>query len=231
MKEGRDLAFDATLRAAAPYQKIRDKNGLAFAIRKCDFRQKVREKRTGNFLIFVVDASGSMGAGKRMKAVKGAILSLLGDAYQKRDKVAMITFRRDGAKTILGMTRSIDLAVKKLENIATGGKTPLYAGLEMAHTLVLAARKKEKELMPVIILVSDGRATEGKSADPFKDAKEAARAIAADQIKSVVIDTEQGFLKLCLAEKIAMEMNADVYQLSGLHADAILCAVKQAVNT
>ena len=137
MGEGSDLAFDATLRAAAPYQKSRKKDGLAFVIQKSDFRQKVREKRTGSFLVFVVDASGSMGAGKRMTAVKGAILSLLGDAYQKRDKVALITFRRDSAELALGMTRSIDLAAKKLEKLATGGKTPLYAGLEAAHQLVM----------------------------------------------------------------------------------------------
>lgn len=230
MGEGADIAFDATIRAAAPYQKTREKNGLAFVIKKSDFRQKVREKRTGSFLVFVVDASGSMGAGKRMTAVKGAVLSLLSDAYQKRDKVAMITFRRDNAEIVLGMTRSIDLAAKKLETLATGGKTPLYAGLEAAHQLVKAAKKKEKDLMPVIILVSDGRATAGKSSKPFGDALEQARAIAADKIKSVVIDVEQDFIKLKLAEKIGEEMNADVYQLSGLHADAILSAVKQAIN-
>lgn len=230
MGEGADIAFDATIRAAAPYQKTREKNGLAFVIKKSDFRQKVREKRTGSFLVFVVDASGSMGAGKRMTAVKGAVLSLLSDAYQKRDKVAMITFRRDNAEIVLGMTRSIDLAAKKLETLATGGKTPLYAGLKAAHQLVKAAKKKEKDLMPVIILVSDGRATAGKSSKPFGDALEQARAIAADKIKSVVIDVEQDFIKLKLAEKIGEEMNADVYQLSGLHADGILSAVKQAIN-
>lgn len=227
--EGSDIAFDATLRAAAPYQKSREKNGLAFAVKKCDFRQKIREKRTGNFLVFVVDASGSMGAGKRMKAVKGAILSLLGDAYQKRDKVAMITFRKDSAQLVLGMTRSIDLAAKKLETLSTGGKTPLYAGLEAAHKLVTAAKRRDKELMPVIILVSDGRATCGKGKDAFADAVAAARAIAADKIKTVVIDVEQDFIRLRLAKKLAGELDAQIYQLSDLHAGAILSAVKLAM--
>ncbi|MGN0655408.1 MAG: VWA domain-containing protein [Ruminiclostridium sp.] len=228
--KGKDIAFDATLRAAAPYQTSRARNGLAFSIEKSDFRIKVREKRTGNFILFVVDASGSMGAGKRMTAVKGAILSLLSDAYQKRDKVAMITFRNEGAQLALGMTRSVDLAAKKLEKLSTGGKTPLYAGLSMAHELVKALVCKEKELMPVIVLVSDGRATFGKSDNPLHDAMEEAKGIAADKIKTVVIDVEQDFIRLRLAEKIAYEMNADVYSLSGLHSGAILSAVRQAIN-
>ena len=119
-----DLAFDATLRAAAPYQKVREKNGMALSIYKEDIRLKVREKRTGNLIVFVVDASGSMGVKKRMTAVKGAILSLLNDAYQKRDQVALITFRKNSADLNLGVTRSVDLAAKKLQHLATGGRTP-----------------------------------------------------------------------------------------------------------
>lgn len=228
--KGKDIALDATLRAAAPYQTSRARNGLAFVIEKSDFRIKVREKRTGNFILFVVDASGSMGAGKRMTAVKGAILSLLSDAYQKRDKVAMITFRNEGARLALGMTRSVDLAAKKLEKLSTGGKTPLYAGLSMAYELVKALRCRDKELMPVIVLVSDGRATFGKSDNPLQDAMEEARRIAADKVKTVVIDVEQDFIRLRLAEKIASEMNADVYSLSELHSGAVLSAVRQAMN-
>lgn len=230
IEKSADIAFDATLRAAAPFQQSRERNGLAFAIKKSDFRVKVREKRTGNFILFVVDASGSMGAGKRMTAVKGAILSLLSDAYQKRDKVAMITFGKDSAELALGMTRSVDLAAKKLETLSTGGKTPLYAGLEAAHKLVTATKSKDKELMPVIVLVSDGRATCGRSDNPFADAVNEAKMIAADNIRTVVIDTEQDFIRLRLAEKLAEELDADVYRLSELHAGAILSAVNQAVN-
>jgi magnesium chelatase subunit D len=226
---GSDIAFDSTIRAAAPHQKNRDKNGMALAVRPCDIRVKVREKRTGNLIVFVVDASGSMGAGKRMEAVKGAILSLLGDAYRKRDRVAMITFRRDSAELILGVTRSVELAAKKLEMISTGGKTPVYAGLESARLFISSLKIKEKELMPVIVLVSDGRATCGKSKNPFKDAEKEAKAIADAKIKSVVIDVEQDFIKLGLAGKLAESMNADIYRINELCSDAVLSAVKSSV--
>lgn len=229
-RDDADLAFDATLRAAAPYQSCRNKHGLALAIEKSDIRTKVREKRTGNFIVFVVDASGSMGVGRRMMAVKGAILSLLNDAYQKRDRVAMVTFRKDGAEQVLGMTRSVDLAAKRLESLATGGKTPLYAGLELAHNLISAAKRREKDLLPVLVLVSDGRATRGRGGNPFEDAAKEARAISADHIKSIVIDVEQDFIKLKLAQKLAKEMNAQLYRIEDLHAGAIRCAVDIAVS-
>ena len=225
-----DIAFDSTLRAAAPYQSGRDKQGMALSIRPEDLRYKVREKRTGSFIVFVVDASGSMGVGKRMTAVKGAILSLLSDAYQKRDKVALITFRKDRADLVLGMTRSVDLAAKKLETLATGGRTPLWAGIDMAHTLVKAAARKEQDLLPVVVLVTDGRATSGKTKKPFLDAVEAGKALTADHIKTVVIDVEQDFIKLKLAEKLADEMDAELIKISDLHAGAIVTAVHLAQN-
>ena len=221
-----DLAFDATLRAAAPFQGSRPKNGMALSIRKEDLRLKVREKRTGNLIVFVVDASGSMGVKKRMTAVKGAILSLLNDAYQKRDRVALITFRKDRADLVLGVTRSVDLAAKKLETISTGGRTPLYAGIEQAHTLIKAAMQKEKDLLPVVVLVTDGRATSGKSTKPFPDAVEAGRALTADHIKTLVIDAEQDFIRLKLAEKLAKEIGAEYFRISDLHAGAILTALQ-----
>lgn len=230
-RDRRDIAFDATLRAAAPHQKSRDKNGKALAIETGDIRTKVREKRTGNFIVFVVDASGSMGVGKRMSAVKGAILSLLSDAYQKRDKVALVTFRKDSAEIVLGMTRSVDLAAKKMEELATGGKTPLYAGLETAHNLIRSSLRKEKDLLPVLVLISDGRATSGRGKDPFADAVSEAREIAADNIKSVVIDVEQDFIKLKLAKKIGEEMNAEVYEIDDLHAGAIVSAIDLATKS
>lgn len=229
-RETPDIAFDATLRAAAPYQKQRARPGVALAIESGDIRTKIREKRTGNFIVFVVDASGSMGVGKRMAAVKGAILSLLKDAYQKRDRVALVTFRKDRAELVLGMTRSVDLAAKKLETLSTGGRTPLYAGLETAHNVIQAAKRKEKDLLPVLVLVSDGRATCGRGRNPFDDAVQEGKAIAADQIKTVVIDVEQDFIKLRLAEKLAEEMNAETYQISDLQESTILSAVHMAVK-
>ena len=228
--DSQDLALDATLRAAAPYQKNREKHGLAVAITRDDLRAKVREKRTGHLIVFVVDASGSMGANRRMRAVKGAILSLLSDAYQKRDRVAMITFRKDKAQLVLGVTRSVELAARQLATLATGGKTPLYAGLEAAHDLVCAQRRREKDVLPVVVLVSDGRATAGRGRDAFGDAVAAGQALAADKIKTIIVDVEQDFVKLGLAHKLGEAMGAEVVTLPQLHAGALVSAVHRAVH-
>ena len=142
----------------------------------------------------------------------------------------MITFRKDRADLILGMTRSVDLAAKKLEKLATGGRTPLYAGLEAAHTLVKASLRKEKDLLPVVVLVSDGRATAGRTKKPFDDAVAAGQALTADHIKTVIIDVEQDFIKLRLAEKLGEKMEADVYKLSELQSGAIVHAVNLATH-
>lgn len=222
----KDIAIDATLRGAAPYQVHREKNGRAVAIEKSDIRVKVREKRTGNTILFVVDASGSMGANKRMRAVKGAVLSLLNDAYQKRDRVGMIAFNNDSAELILGITRSIDLAEKKLSTLPTFGRTPLAAGLDMAYEVMKAAKIKDKDMLPVIVLVSDCKATyicEGT--DPFVSAMDSARRIAHDGIKSIVIDTDESFIKLRLAEKIAEAMGADRFEIKDLQAPTLVSAI------
>lgn len=228
--ESYDLAFDATLRAAAPYQVFREKNGRAVAVEKTDIRVKVREKRTGNTIIFVVDASGSMGANKRMAAVKGAILSLLNDAYQKRDKVGMIAFKNRSAELLLGITRSVELAEKKMAALPTGGRTPLAAGLNLAYEIVKAAKIKDKDTLPVIVLVSDGRATYCESGlDAFEEAVAAAQRIGAEKIKSVVIDTDQSFIKLNLTERIAKSMNADSFVIEDLRAQNLVAAVSLSI--
>lgn len=223
-----DIAIDATIRAAAPYQLQREKQGRALSIEKSDIRVKVRERRTGNTIIFVVDASGSMGANKRMKAVKGAILSLLNDAYQKRDKVGMIAFRNNSAELLLGITRSVELAEKKLSNLPTGGRTPLAEGLNMAYDIVKAAKLKDKDMLPVIVLISDGKATYSSTScmEPFKAAVNAAEKISSENIKTVVINTEETFVKLNLAEKIAETMNADCFRIEDLEAQDLVTAVK-----
>ncbi len=227
----KDIAFDATLRAAAPYQSYRDKNGLALAIREYDLREKVREKRTGSTILFVVDASGSMGVQKRMKAVKGAIMSLLTDAYQKRDSVGMIAFRKEEAELILGITRSVDLAHKKLEQLPTGGKTPLALGLYRGYEVLKSAMKKDSDIIPVMVLVSDGRGNVSLGGgDPFEEALEIADKIAIDEIQTIVIDTEQDFIKLHLAENIAKQMGASYYKLEDLKAEEIITIVKDEIG-
>jgi magnesium chelatase subunit D len=226
----RDIAFDATMRAAAPYQKTREKNGLTLVIEKSDIREKIREKRTGSTILFIVDASGSMGARQRMKAVKGAILSLLNDAYQKRDRVGMVAFRKDSAQLLLGITRSVDLAQKSLIELPTGGKTPLAGGLVRGYEILRAAKLKDPEMIPLIVLVSDGRANvslNGRS--PVEDALDVAGKIAAAGIQAMVIDTEKDFVKLGLAAQIAESMNAQYYKIEDLQAGEIACTVRNFV--
>ena len=224
--ELRDIAIDATLRAAAPHQLLRENNGMAVAISKSDIRTKVRERRTGNTIVFVVDASGSMGANKQMTAVKGAILSLLNDAYQKRDKVSLIAFRKDSAELLLGITRSVELAEKKLAVLPTGGVTPLAAGLDLAYEVVKAAKIKDKDMLPVIVLVTDGKASYSqRGMDAFDDALRSASRIGAEKIKSVVIDTDKGFIKLHLGDKLAEAMAADRFEIEDIRAQSVLTAV------
>ncbi|WP_303863925.1 magnesium chelatase subunit D family protein [Alkalibaculum bacchi] len=225
-----DVALDATLRSAAPYQLFREKGKTAIAIEKSDIRVKVREKRSGNTIVFVVDASGSMGANKRMTAVKGAILSLLNDAYQKRDRVCMIAFRNDSAELMLGVTRSVDLAQKKLSVLPTGGRTPLAAGLDMAYDVIKGAKIKDKDILPAIVLVTDGRATYVRNGiDAFEDAMRSAQRIGTEKIKTVLIDTDQNFIQLNLGEKIATALNADRYKIEDLKAQDLVTAVSQCI--
>ena len=223
-----DLAFDATIRAAAPYQRLREDNGCALNIKEEDLRQKVREKRIGNTFLFAVDASGSMGARERMRAVKGAIFYMLQEAYQKRDRVGMIAFRRDKADMLLPITRSVDLAQKRLAEMPTGGKTPLADGLALSlHTLAMM-NKRDSELEPILIVVTDGRANavhEGEK-DPVAAAISIAEKIAKAKITTVVIDTESGFIKLGLAKKVAAAMQANYYTLQKLSKENIIHIVR-----
>lgn len=223
-----DLAFDATIRAAAPYQRMREANGCTLNIQKEDLRQKVREKRIGNTFLFAVDASGSMGARERMRAVKGAIFYMLQDAYQKRDRVGMLAFRRQKAEVLLPITRSVDLAQKCLAEMPTGGKTPLADGLATALLTLARLNKKDSELEPILVLVTDGRANavEEDGGDPVTAAIKMAEKIRKAKITSVVIDTENDFIKLGVAKKVAQAMGASYYSLNQLSKEHILRIVR-----
>ncbi len=223
-----DIAFDATLRAAAPYQRLREKGNGRITILQEDLRQKVREKRIGNTFLFVVDASGSMGARERMRAVKGAIFSMLQDVYQKRDKVGLIAFRRQTAEVLLPVTRSVDLAQKCLQKLPTGGKTPLAEGLSTAFFVLQSLYKKEQEMRPILVLVTDGRANRSTTdgGDAVTDALKAAGKIRMAGFLSVVIDTETDFVKLGVARSVAREMGASYYRLKDLSDQKILYIVK-----
>ena len=223
----RDFAFDATIRAAAPYQKKNKENNLMINIKKEHIRVKVREKRTGASILFVVDSSGSMGVKKRMEAVKGAVMSLLKDAYEKRDRVGMVSFRRDKAEELLPITRSIDLAQKKLEKLATGGKTPLAEGIAKAYTIIKNEMRKDKEVVPLIVFLSDGKGNFSASGkDPVKESLEMAEKIKNERIRAIVIDTEEGFIKLEMAKTLSEAMKAEYYKLENLRSEDMLKLIK-----
>lgn len=227
-----DIAFDATLRAAAPYQRARPSNSCAVVIRKEDLRSKVREKRTGNIFLFVVDASGSMGARERMKTVKGVIFKILLDAYQKRDRVGMVAFRKKQAEVLLPVTRSVDFAQKKLASMPTGGKTPLAKGLLKAEDVLDMLYRQDANQDPVVILITDGRATSplNKGTNPVTDAMEEAKRIGRRHIPVAVIDTESGFIKLGLAKKLAKAMGASYFQVDKISEDQLLHIWRTAAN-
>ncbi|TCJ05361.1 AAA family ATPase [Cytobacillus praedii] len=221
-----DIAFDATIRVAARYQKVRKSNGNFIVIHSSDLRQKVREKRTGNLILFLVDASGSMGVKKRMSIVKSAILSLLQEAYQKRDKVGLITFSNDESKVLLEPTRSIELANKELAEIPTGGNTPLALGLETAFNKIRLINYKEPDYAPFLVLITDGRANSMKSADnQWKAAITICDEIQSQKIKSMVIDTETGFIQLGLAKELAKELGASYCKMEDIRSDSIVKAI------
>jgi magnesium chelatase subunit D len=226
-KGSHDIAFDATLRAAAPFQIQRKNNGshMAVILKDQDIREKIREKRIGNFLLFLVDASASMGARGRMAASKGAVMSLLLDAYQKRDKVAMVTFRKDEAFVNLPPTSSVELAGKLLEEMPVGGKTPLSSGLVKGFELLRNHLLREPEARPIAIIITDGRGNVALgNQKPFQEALDLAEKMAIEQrIQFVVVDSEsQGAVSFGLAEKLATNLNAEYCKIQDLKVNQLV---------
>ncbi|MFB7580621.1 putative cobaltochelatase [Streptomyces hydrogenans] len=221
------LHLSATVRAAAPHQRARGRSGAGLVVRRDDLRQAVREGREGNLVLFVVDASGSMAARRRMGAVKGAVLSLLLDAYQRRDKVGLVTFRGRAAELALPPTSSVDAAAARLEELPTGGRTPLSAGLLKARDVLRVERLRDPSRRPLLVVVTDGRAT-GGGPDPVGLAARAARLHAADGTASVVVDCEAGPVRLGLAGDLARHLGGTAVTLDELRADAIAGLVREA---
>ena len=221
-----DIAFDATLRAAAPYQLTREKNGNSIIIHESDFRKKVREKKIGNLVLFIVDASGSMGARQRMVASKGAVFSMLMDAYQKRDRVGLISFKGDSAEVLLPPTSSIEMAQKYLQEMPTGGKTPLSRGLVKGYEVIKTELLRNPDTCPFIVLISDGRANVSMNGEPpLQEITTVAFKIRENGIKSAVIDTESSMVKFGLARRISTALGATYLTLEDLKADSIVNAV------
>ena len=237
-----DLALVDTLRAAAPYQRLRaaskmeqeklstqsqqlehqSSKGLSIVVKPQDYRRKAREKRIGAYQLFVVDASGSMAARHRMEATKAAILSLLRDSYIHRDSVGLIAFRKESAEVLLPFTRSVERAERLLASMPTGGKTPLAHGLRMAYTMCDRLLRAHKAERIQIICITDGRATSGDSDDPVAESKRWARIVGTLPVDCIVIDTETGFIKLGLAKELCKLMNGSYYAMDTLSADRIL---------
>jgi magnesium chelatase subunit D len=223
------LHLAATVQAAAPHQRARGRSGRALVLRKDDFRQQVREGREGNLVLFVVDASGSMAARQRMSAVKGAVLSLLMDAYQRRDKIGMISFRGTSADLLLPPTSSVEAGAARLELLPTGGRTPLAAGLLRAHETLRVERLRDPMRRPLVVVVTDGRATGSRSA--LDDARRAAGLLAAAGTASVVVDCESGPVRLGLAAELAQHLQGPAVALDELRADSVASLVKTMVGT
>ncbi|MGW5426489.1 putative cobaltochelatase [Streptomyces sp. NPDC004059] len=223
------LHLAATVQAAAPHQRARGRSGPGLVIRRDDLRQATREGREGNLVLFVVDASGSMAARQRMGAVKGAVLSLLLDAYQRRDKVGLVTFRGSAAEVALPPTSSVDAAAARLQSLPTGGRTPLAAGLLKAHEVLRVERLRDPARRALVVVVTDGRATGGP--EPVALAGRAARLFAAEQVASVVVDCESGPVRLGLAGQLAGELGGTAVTLDELRADSIAGLVRDVQGT
>ncbi|MDI9887918.1 putative cobaltochelatase [Streptomyces sp. HNM0645] len=220
------LHLAATVRAAAPHQRARGRSGPGLVVRRDDLRQAAREGREGNLVLFVVDASGSMAARRRMSSVKGAVLSLLLDAYQRRDKVGLVTFRGTGAEVALPPTSSVDAAAARLEELPTGGRTPLAAGLLKAHDVLRVERLRDPSRRPLLVVVTDGRATGARGGDALAVAGRAARLHAAEGTASVVVDCEAGPVRLGLAGNLARDLSGTAVTLDELRADSIAGLVR-----
>ncbi|MFE6661994.1 putative cobaltochelatase [Streptomyces sp. NPDC057697] len=223
------LHLAATVQAAAPHQRARGRSGRGLVVRRDDLRQATREGREGNLVLFVVDASGSMAARQRMAAVKGAVLSLLLDAYQRRDKVGLVTFRGRDAEVALPPTSSVDAAAARMEQLPTGGRTPVAAGLLKAHEVLRVERLRDPSRRPLLVVVTDGRATGGP--DPVALAARAARLHEAEGVASVVVDCESGPVRLGLAGSLARDLGGSAVTLDELRADSIAGLVKDVQGT
>lgn len=224
MRPNGDIAIDATIRAAAPFQIARGRNEMLL-IRDDDLRFKQREKKMGHLAILVVDGSGSMGAKKRMIETKGAVQSLLLDCYQKRDRVSLIVFRKDSACVVLPPTASVETASRRLAEIPVGGKTPLTAGLLETYKLVKNVRMKSPETRFLVVLVTDGRANQSFSGAPVREevAKMAGMLGELPVTDYIVIDTEdkKSFIKADLACEISGLLGADYYSIDDLQANVL----------
>ncbi|WP_033401532.1 putative cobaltochelatase [Actinopolyspora mortivallis] len=235
--DGHGIHLQATLAAAAPHQCARGRTGSGLRLRPEDLRHSVREGREGNLVLFAVDASGSMAARERMSAVSGAVLALLRDAYQRRDKVGVVTFRGNSGEVALPPTSSVDTAAARMRRLPTGGKTPLADGLLTARRVIRTERMRDPQRRPLLVVLTDGKATvgvdsgaeqRGRSRKAVDDAVRSAALLADLGVASVVVDCENGPVRLGMAERIARVLGAPSLRLSELSADNVAGVVRAA---
>lgn len=217
-----------TLRAAAPHQGLRGRNGGRIILAASDLRRAVREGQEANLVLFVVDTSGSMAAVERMRHVKTAILSLLLDAYRRRDRVAAVTFRGTQAQVVLPATGSVEIAAARLDEVPAGGRTPLAEGLYEAGELVRRERLRDPACRPLLVVLTDGRATAG--IDPVERSRLAAAQLARHGLSSVVVDCESGRMRLGLARSLAEHLRAEYVPLPQVSAEALANVVRDATR-
>jgi magnesium chelatase subunit D len=225
---GSGIHLAETVRAAAPHQVARGRGSGRLRLAPVDLRRAVREGREANLVVFVVDTSGSMAARERMHQVKTAILSLLLDAYRRRDRVGVVTFRDSAAEIALPPTRSVDIAARRLDGLPAGGRTPLAEGLITAGEVIRRERLRDPGRRPLLVVVTDGRATAG--ADPVGRAHRAAAHLAGEKVSSIVVDCESGRMRMGLAVTLAAHLNAEHVHLGQVNAQALADIVRGATT-
>ncbi|MGH4023781.1 MAG: vWA domain-containing protein, partial [Pseudonocardiaceae bacterium] len=222
--QGSGLHLLGTLAASATHQRSRGRTGPGLLLHSRDLRWAVREGRESNLVLFAVDASGSMAARSRMSAVSGAVLTLLLDAYQRRDKVGLVSFRGCDAEVVLPPTSAVDTAAARLRALRTGGRTPLAQGLLRSARVLAAERLRDPTRRAMLVVLTDGRATHGG----LDNALQAADLLRRDGVASIVVDCESGPVRLGLADRLAVAMDAGCVRLQELSADAVAGVVRAA---
>lgn len=226
LSTGSGIHLVETVRAAAPHQAARGRSSGRLLLRPTDLRRAVREGREANLVVFVVDTSGSMAARERMHQVKTAILSLLLDAYRRRDRVGVVTFRNRAAEIALPPTGSVDIAAKRLADLPAGGRTPLAEGLMKAVEVVRRERLRDPSRRPLLVIVTDGRATAGP--DAIGRSRQVAAYLANEGIGCIVVDCESGRMRMGLAATLAQHLHADYVPLGHVNAEALTDIVRGA---
>lgn len=228
----RDIAFGATILAAAPHQRSRGRNGSSLIIEKRDIREKVRRRRSGCTLLFLVDASGSLGVKRRMTTVKGTVMSMLRDSYIKRDRVGLMAFRRDSAEMILPPTRSVEYGYRMLEDLPTGGRTPLGEALVQAGSFMTAYSRCNRGEQCFIVLVTDGRANVPLEAgrDVNEEIRSLAEGLTIPGVRWIVVDAGARYPRFDDAEVLAADLGAGYFRLDDMNADRFAESIRSVID-